>query len=313
MKVLITGSAGFIGYHLSKFYLEKGVDVIGIDNFLTGQQENIKDLSNFSNFKFIEANVEDFDFESLPDIDLVFHLASPASPPKYLKYPLETIKANVFGLFNILEKARFGKFKRVIFASTSEVYGDPLVHPQKESYWGNVNPFGPRSCYDESKRMGETLCYVYIHKFGLDIRIARIFNTYGPRMDKDDGRVVSSFIVYALKNKPLIVHGDGKQTRSFCYIDDLIKGMVKLAEIEKARGEVVNLGNPEERSVLELARLIISLTGSNSEIKFTQRPEDDPQRRRPDISKAKKLLNWEPKVSLDGGLKKTIEYFKKVL
>ena len=313
MKVLITGAAGFIGFHLSKYYLERGHKVLGIDNFITGQERNIEDLKKNQNFSFLKADVSGLDFSSLGNFDLAFHLASPASPPKYLKYPLETIKANVWGLYNLLQAAKEGKFKKVIFASTSEIYGDPLQHPQKETYWGNVNSFGPRACYDESKRLGETLSYVFIHKYKVDVRIARIFNTYGPRMQEDDGRVVSSFIVSALKGDPLLVHGDGSQTRSFCYVDDLVLGLVRLSENEKAKGEVFNLGNPEEKTILDFAKLIISLTKSKSEIKFVERPQDDPQKRRPDISKAKQFLGWSPKISLEEGLKKTIEYFRKVL
>ncbi len=311
MKILITGGAGFIGSHLAEFYLKNGHYITVIDNFITGSEENIENFLSHPRFSFIKADVSEFNFSKLREkYDVVFHLASPASPIKYMQHPLETIKANVYATERILKAAMEGKFRRVVYASTSEVYGDPLEHPQKESYWGNVNPRGPRACYDESKRLGETLCYVYFSKYNVDVRTARIFNTYGPRMDLEDGRVVSTFVVRALKGEDLPVHGKGKQTRSFCYVDDMVRGLDKLAVIENLAGEVFNLGNPEEKTILELAHIIIRLTGSSSKISFIDRPIDDPERRQPDIAKAKKVLGWKPEVPLEEGLRRTIEFFK---
>ncbi len=311
MKILITGGAGFIGSHLAEFYLKKGHYITVIDNFITGSEENIENFLSHPRFFFVKADVSEFNFSKLREkYDVVFHLASPASPIKYMQHPLETIKANVYATERILKAAMEGKFRRVVYASTSEVYGDPLEHPQKESYWGNVNPRGPRACYDESKRLGETLCYVYFSKYNVDVRTARIFNTYGPRMDLEDGRVVSTFVVRALKGEDLPVHGKGKQTRSFCYVDDMVRGLDKLAVIENLAGEVFNLGNPEEKTILELAHIIIRLTGSSSKMSFIDRPIDDPERRQPDIAKAKKVLGWKPEVPLEEGLRRTIEFFK---
>ena len=309
-SVLVTGGAGFIGTHLCNFLVEKGYKVICLDNLLTGSKNNIEHLLGNSNFEFVEADVTKPISFSLLDISYIFHLASPASPIDYLNYPEETLLVNSKGTLNILELAKKTGAK-VLVASTSEVYGDPLEHPQKETYFGNVNTFGPRSCYDESKRYAEAATYVYVHKYNLDARIVRIFNTYGPRMKKDDGRVVSNFISASLTDKLINIDGDGSQTRSLCYISDMIAGICQAMFSGSTKGEIFNLGNPDEYTVKDLADKIIKLTGSKSKIKFSGTfRKDDPMRRRPDITKAKKVLNWEPKVSLDEGLQKTIEYYK---
>lgn len=313
VKCLIAGGAGFIGSHLCEAILTKDLEVICLDNFITGKRENIEILTNNPSFHLIEGDITkplDKTIQSLiSGVQFVYHLASPASPFQYQKYPTETLLANSLGTSNLLEiaKANGAKF---LYASSSEVYGNPQQHPQRESYWGNVNPIGVRSCYDEGKRFGEAMVVAYIRKDDLDARIVRIFNTYGPRMDKDDGRVVSNFTVQAIAGMPITVYGDGSQTRSFCYVDDLVRGLIVLMENEKARGEVFNLGNPEEHTILEFAQMIKELTGSVSEIKFTDLPEDDPTRRQPDITRAKQILDWTPKVSLKEGLKKTIAYFR---
>lgn len=309
-SVLVTGGAGFIGSHLCDFLVDNGYKVICLDNLLTGTKENIKHLLGDPNFEFVEADITkplDLDTSGL---DCIFHLASPASPVDYQNYPEETLMANSTGILKILELAKKIASK-VLVASTSEVYGDPKEHPQKETYFGNVNTFGPRSCYDESKRFAEAATYVYIHKYNLDARIVRIFNTYGPRMQKDDGRVVSNFINESLSGDVVSIDGDGSQTRSFCYVDDMVEGIVKAMFSDGTKGEIFNLGNPEEYKVKELADKIIKLTDSKSQIKYSGTfRKDDPMRRQPDITKAKKVLCWEPKVNLEEGLQKTIEYYK---
>lgn len=304
--VLITGGAGFIGSHLCDFLLEKGFKIICMDNFITGNKKNIEHLTTNENFNFINHDVSKH-IKIDENIDYVLHFASPASPIDYQKIPIQTLKAGSLGTHNTLGLA-LTKKARYFLASTSEVYGDPLVNPQPESYWGNVNPVGPRGCYDEAKRFAEALVMAYHRIHNVDVRIARIFNTYGPRMRKDDGRVVPNFINQALKNKPLTVYGDGKQTRSFCYISDLIDGIYKL--MTSNVNEPVNLGNPEEHTILEFAEITKKLTNSNSKIVFEKLPTDDPHVRCPDISKAKKELGWEPKVKLKDGLQNTVEWFK---
>jgi nucleoside-diphosphate-sugar epimerase len=309
-SVLVTGGAGFIGSHLCDFLIDKGYKVICLDNLLTGSKKNIEHLLESPNFQFIESDVCKTIPHTPDAINYIFHLASPASPIDYQNYPEETLLTNSMGTLSMLELVKKTGAK-VLIASTSEVYGDPLEHPQKETYFGNVNSFGPRSCYDESKRYAEAATYVYVHKYDLDARIVRIFNTYGPRMKKDDGRVVSNFINESLSGEIVNVDGDGTQTRSFCYISDMIAGIYKATFSDNTRGEIFNLGNPDEYTVKDLADKIIGLTGSKSKIKFSGTfRKDDPMRRRPDITKAKKVLNWEPKVSLDEGLQKTIEYYK---
>lgn len=313
-NVLVTGGAGFIGSHLCRSLLEE-YEVVCIDDFSSGRRENIKTLEEKDNFNLIEHNVIESLYDlrgDLKGVKFIFHLASRASPNDYQKFPLHTIMTNSQGTYNMLELSRENN-ARFLFASTSEVYGDPLEHPQKESYRGNVNPIGPRSCYDESKRLGETLTFTYLREYNLDSRIVRIFNTYGPGMKSDDGRVVSNFITQALKNKPITVYGDGSQSRSFCYISDMIEGIKRAMFYEKTKGQVINLGNSEEFTIIELAHLVCKLTNSKSEIVFQNLPEDDPYRRDPDISKAERLLNWKPYVDLEYGLKETIDYFRKEL
>lgn len=305
---LVTGGAGFIGSHLCDYLLEKGYEVVCIDNLLTGSEKNIKHLENNANFKFIKADIVS-DIPDLGKIDYIFHLASPASPIDYQKNPEETLLANSLGTLNILKLAK-EKEAVVLIASTSEIYGDPKEHPQKETYWGNANSFGPRACYDESKRFAEAASYVFISKYNIDARIVRIFNTYGPRMQKDDGRVVSNFINQAIKGDPFTIYGDGKQTRSFCFVSDMVEGICKAMFTKGTKGQIFNLGNPEEYTVLELAEKIKEMTGAKSEFVFESLPQDDPMQRQPDISKAKEVLGWEPKVSVDEGLKKTIEYYR---
>jgi UDP-glucuronate decarboxylase len=311
MKILISGGAGFLGSNFSKFLLGENHQVWVVDNLLTGSEDNIAELKTNKNFTFIKADVIDEEFiDELGSVkfDVVYHLASPASPPWYQKYPIQTLDVNSKGTKNMLEVAKRDGAK-FIYASTSEVYGDPLEHPQKETYWGNVNSFGARACYDEGKRFGEALCYTYLNDFEVDVRVVRIFNTYGPNMDPNDGRVVSNFIVQALKGQNLTVYGDGTQTRSFCFVKDLIKGFYLMATTD-VKGEVVNLGNPKEFNMLELAELVKEVIGGDTRVVFEDLPQDDPKQRRPDISKAKELLNWVPEVDLETGLKETIEYFR---
>lgn len=305
---VVTGGAGFIGSHLCRALLEKGHAVYCIDNLLTGSEKNIETLKANPGFTFIKWDVTN-GMPVIPDISFVYHLASPASVSDYQKYDEETALVNSVGTRNLLKfvKAYHAKF---LFTSTSEVYGEPLEHPQKETYWGNVNPNGMRACYDESKRYGEMMTMLYVRKHKVDGRIIRIFNTYGPNMRKDDGRVISNFINQALANKPITVYGDGKQTRSFCYVSDLVSGIFAVMNSEKTKGEVVNLGNPVEQTMIDLANKIKTMTACTSEIVYGDRPLDDPSRRCPDITKAKTLLGWEPVVGIDEGLKKTIEYYK---
>jgi len=305
--VLITGAAGFIGSHLCDTFIKEGFYVIGIDNFITSNPKNIEHLNAESNFKFIEQDVT-IPLNIEEDLDLILHFACPASPVDYLRFPLETLKVNSIGTLNTLEIAKTND-ARYVFASTSEIYGDPEIHPQPEYYWGNVNPVGPRSVYDEAKRFSEAITMSYFREYGLDIRIVRIFNTYGPRMKSADGRVVPNFITQALNNENLTVYGNGNQTRSFCYVDDLIQGIFQISNNDDLKGEVMNLGNPEEYKIIDFAKMIIEKTGSKSEITFKTLPEDDPKQRRPDITKTKQLIGWEPETSLELGLKKTIQYF----
>jgi dTDP-glucose 4,6-dehydratase/UDP-glucuronate decarboxylase len=308
-KILVTGGAGFIGSHICDFLVTKGYNVVCLDNLLTGSKKNIEKLLADPKFEFIEADVTKPIDQITNGIKYIFHLASPASPVDYQNHPEETLLTNSQGTINVLNLAR-DSGARVLIASTSEVYGDPLEHPQKETYFGNVNSFGPRSCYDEGKRFSEAATYVFLHKYDLDARIVRIFNTYGPKMQKDDGRVVSNFISQALSNSPISIDGDGSQTRSFCYVSDLVEGIFKTMFSEKTKGEIFNLGNPDEYTIKELADKIIKLTGSSSEIKYNGSfRKDDPMRRKPDITKAKLILSWEPKVGVDDGLQKTIEYY----
>jgi dTDP-glucose 4,6-dehydratase len=305
MRALVTGCAGFIGSHLCEFLVKKGYDVIGIDNLCTGSIENTASLPK-ENFTFIKKDITKR--INIPGkIDEIYNLASPASPKAYQRLAIETMLTNSIGIKNMLDLA-LKKKASFLQASTSEVYGDPLVHPQKETYYGNVNPVGPRACYDESKRFAEALIMNYHWRYGLETRIARIFNTYGPRMSASDGRVIPNFIMQALRAEPLTVYGRGLQTRSFCYISDMVQGLYKLMHCNYAMP--VNLGNPKEIKIIELARLIKKLTGSKSKLIFVKMPEDDPEKRRPDITLAKKLLRWKPKVTLREGLIETIAWFK---
>jgi nucleoside-diphosphate-sugar epimerase len=305
---VVAGGAGFIGSHLSDSLLALGYKVFAIDNLITGNEDNLSEAKKNPDFTFIRWDIND-KLPVIGQIDYIFHLASPASVPDYQKYPKETAMVNSFGTINLLDvcKAYGAKF---LFASTSEVYGDPKEHPQKETYWGNVNPNGTRACYDESKRYGEMMTMLYKNKYGVDGRIIRIFNTYGTRMRPTDGRVVSNFINQAIANEPLTVYGDGKQTRSFCYVSDLVSGIVKAMFTDATVGEVINLGNPDERSMLEFAQIIRKMTKTSSKIVHTELPKDDPTVRCPDITKAKSLLGWTPIVSLSDGLLQTIEYYK---
>ncbi|MFH0868042.1 MAG: UDP-glucuronic acid decarboxylase family protein [Candidatus Woesearchaeota archaeon] len=303
--ILITGGAGFIGSHFCDFLLGKGFNVICMDNLITGNKKNIEHLSVNKNFVFVNHDVSKH-IKIDDDIDYVMHFASPASPIDYQKIPIQTLKVGSLGTHNTLGLALAKKAKYII-ASTSEVYGDPLVNPQPESYWGNVNPVGIRGCYDESKRFSEALVMAYHRIHNVDTRIVRIFNTYGPRMRKNDGRAAPNFINQALNNEPITVYGDGKQTRSFCYVSDLIEGIYKLMNSDI--NDPINIGNPEEHTVKEFAEIVKKLTKSKSDIVFEKLPTDDPHVRCPDISKAKKELGWEPKISLEGGLKETIKWF----
>lgn len=308
-RILITGGAGFIGSHLSEKLLNEGNDVICLDNFFTGSKNNIRHLIGNNRFELVR---HDIILEYLAEVDQIYNLACPASPIHYQYNPIKTVKTSVMGIINMLGLAKRCK-ATILQASTSEVYGDPHIHPQVESYWGNVNPIGIRSCYDEGKRCAETLMMDYHRQNNVDIRIARIFNTYGPRMAVNDGRVVSNFIVQALKNEPITVYGDGSQTRAFCYVSDMVEALIKLMNNNEKFIGPVNLGNPHEFTILNFAELIIKLTNSNSEIIFKELPKDDPIQREPDISLAKEKLNWKPTVGIEDGLKATIEYFENIL
>ncbi len=309
-RILITGGAGFIGSHLSEKLLDAGNEVVCLDNFFTGSKANIVHLLDHKYFELIRHDVIE---PILLEVDEIYNLACPASPVHYQYNPVKTIKTNVLGTINMLGLAKRTKAK-IMQASTSEVYGDPEQHPQTEAYWGHVNPIGIRSCYDEGKRVAETLCMDYHRQNGVRVKIVRIFNTYGPRMAINDGRVVSNFIVQALQNQPITIYGEGQQTRSFCYVDDLVNGFVSMMEdTEDKYPGPVNLGNPGEFTILELAEKVIALTGSSSKLERQPLPPDDPTQRRPDISIAKEKLNWEPTIDLEAGLKKTIAYFDKAL
>lgn len=306
-RILVTGGAGFVGSNLCEKLLNDGNYVICLDNFFTGSKANVEKFANNSNFELVNHDVTD---EYLNEVNQIYNLACPASPPHYQYDPIKTMKTSVLGIINMLELAKKCN-ATILQASTSEVYGNPNVHPQLESYWGNVNPIGIRSCYDEGKRCAETLMMDYHRQFGIDTKIVRIFNTYGPNMAQNDGRVVSNFILQALRNEDITIYGDGSQTRSFCYVDDLVEGLIKMMN-SKLTGPV-NLGNPSERTVLDFAKLIIKMTNSNSKIVNKPLPSDDPIKRRPDISLAKQELDWQPTVDIVDGLNKTIEYFKKLV
>jgi UDP-glucuronate decarboxylase len=307
--VLVTGGAGFLGSHLCERLVAQGHHVICADNFFTGTKENIEHLLDSPRFELVRHDV------TLPlyvEVDEIYNLACPASPVHYQHNPVQTTKTSIYGAINMLGLAKRTR-ARIFQASTSEVYGDPIYHPQPEGYWGNVNPIGPRSCYDEGKRCAETLFFDYHRQYGLDIRVGRIFNTYGPRMHPNDGRVVSNFIVQALKGEPITVYGQGQQTRSFCYVDDLIEGFVRFMQLEGPCAGPINIGNPGEFTILQLAEQVIALTGSASKVVFSELPVDDPMQRRPDITLAREKLGWEPTVQLTEGLKKTIAYFDQLL
>jgi len=309
LKALVTGGAGFIGSHLCDRLLEAGVEVVAVDTFITGNRRNVTHLAGHPRFRLLEQDAAD-PFDDV--VDLVFHLASPASPKGYFEYPIETALANSAGTHRTLELAhRWGA--KYLLASTSEAYGDPLEHPQRESYWGHVNPIGPRSCYDESKRFAEALTMSYLRARRLDARIVRIFNTYGPRMDPEDGRMLPNFITRGLQGRPLIIYGDGSYTRSLCYVSDLVDGLWRAMFRPDTTGQVYNLGNPDEHTVLDFAQMVQALCGTGSEIHFEPAREDDPSRRRPDISRAQRALGWEPRVALDAGLRLTVDWFREVI
>lgn len=308
MRILVTGGAGFLGSHICESLIKSGHEVLCLDNLYTGSKTNVSHLSDHQNFEFIRHDV------TTPislEVDGIFNMASPASPIHYQKHPVQTLKTNVHGAINVLDLAQKLDIP-ILQASTSEIYGDPKVSPQKEDYWGNVNPIGIRSCYDEGKRAAETLFFDFHRQYGTNIKVARIFNTYGPRMAQNDGRVVSNFITQALRNEPLTVYGDGSQIRSLCYVDDLVSGLIKLF-FSTGVHEPVNIGNPEPLTMLELASEVINLTGSKSEIEFLELPSDDPLTREPDISRATQVLGWSPTITRSAGLQKTIEYFTKSL
>lgn len=318
-KALIAGGAGFIGSHLSSKLINNGFVVYCVDNLITGDKTNVNNLLDNPNFSLLRHDITTpltLIADRLQEIDYIFHLASPASPninsaKSYMKLPIETMLANSLGTYNLLLLAK-EKNAKFLFASTSEVYGDPAVSPQPEIYFGNVSPNGIRSVYDEGKRFGEALTFAFLRKYDIDARIIRIFNTYGPNMQKDDGRVISNFINQAIEGAPITIYGQGAQTRSFCYIDDMVEGIISAMSAKNTKGEVINLGNPDERTIKEAAVMVRELTGSQSQIVNEPRPAEDPERRKPDIEKAKRLLQWEPKISLGEGLKKTIEYFRNI-
>lgn len=309
MRILVSGAGGFLGSHLCDKLLSNGHEVLAVDNFFTGARTNVAHLLGNPNFELLRHDVT---FPLFVEVDAIYNLASPASPIHYQKDPVQTIKTNILGAVNMLGMAK--RLRVPIFqASTSEVYGDPEVHPQTEEYWGNVNPIGPRACYDEGKRAAETLFFDYNRQHGVNIRVARIFNTYGPRMATGDGRVVSNFVVQALRGEDITIYGDGQQTRSFCYVSDLIDGFIRMMDKTESLVGPINLGNPNEFTMLELAEKVIAKTGSKSKLRFEPLPQDDPKQRQPDISKAKAQLGWEPKVQLEDGLDATISYFRSVL
>lgn len=316
-RVLVTGAAGFIGSHLCDGLLSAGATVVGVDNLLTGNKKNLESAASHPEFRFIKADAVNSPETYLPEgtkFDVIFHFASPASPPLYQKYPVETYLINSLGTHNLLQYLiATNQEARFIFASTSEIYGDPKEHPQKETYWGNTNPNGIRACYDESKRYGEMVCGVHLRNFDLDTRIIRIFNTFGPRMNPKDGRVIPNFITQVLGNQPLTIYGDGKQTRSLCYITDLVEGILAIGSSDTMKGETFNLGNPAEMTVVEIAKMIKVVSGASSSFVYKPLPEDDPTQRKPDITKIKKVLGWEPKVNLKDGLSQTLTYFKNVM
>ena len=306
MRILITGGSGFIGSHLSQRLLNERHDVLVVDNFYTSSRENISHLLNNPKFEIIRHDVTTpIDLE----VDAIYHLACPASPVHYQRFPVQTIKTSILGSLNMLELANRLQIP-ILLSSTSEVYGDPTISPQVEEYWGNVNPIGIRACYDEGKRAAETLFFDFHRQYGVNIKVARIFNTYGPNMSPQDGRVVSNFIMQALRSEDITIYGDGAQTRSFCYVDDLVDGLIKLMESPDSVHGPINLGNPTERTVMNLAEMVINKTKSKSKIIFHELPQDDPKQRKPDISKARNFLNWEPKIDIDQGLESTIKYFK---
>jgi dTDP-glucose 4,6-dehydratase len=309
MRVLITGAAGFLGSHLCDRFLKEGHEVVGLDNFITGHPDNLVHLVNEPAFEFVRHNISTYTYVA-GQIDGVLHFASPASPIDYLEHPIQTLKVGALGTHNALGLAK-AKGARFFLASTSEVYGDPLEHPQTESYWGNVNPIGPRGVYDEAKRFAEAMTMAYHRKHGIETRIVRIFNTYGPRMRPRDGRVVSNFIVQALCGEPITIYGDGSQTRSFCYVDDEIDGIYRL--FMNGDANPTNIGNPDEYTVKQLAEIVVELTGSASPIVYRPLPEDDPKVRRPDITRARTMLGWSPKVPVRQGVERTIEYFQSLV
>jgi UDP-glucuronate decarboxylase len=308
-RVLVTGGAGFLGSHLCERLLRDGCDVLCVDNFYSGTKDNIVHLIDNPHFELMRHDVT---FPLYVEVDEIYNLACPASPIHYQWDPVQTTKTSIHGAINMLGLAKRTK-ARILQASTSEVYGDPEIHPQKESYWGRVNPIGIRSCYDEGKRCAETLFFDYYRQHGLEIKVVRIFNTYGPRMHPNDGRVVSNFIVQALRGEDITIHGDGSQTRSFCYVDDLIEGLVRMMASPQELTGPINMGNPNEITVHELAEIVLRMTGKKSKLVMKPLPQDDPRQRQPDITLAKTQLNWEPKVSLEDGLKKTILYFREAL
>lgn len=311
-KIAVTGCAGFLGSHLTKQLLSAGHQVIGLDNLSSGLIQNIEEVLGHQNFIFIEHDItrpETLGLKVLEGVKEIYHLASPASPRFYKAAPLETIAVNTIGTKQMLDLAIQNE-ARMVFTSTSEIYGDPEVHPQHEEYWGHVNLWGPRACYDEAKRLGEVYCYEYWQKFGLNIRVARLFNTYSAGLRNDDGRVISNFVTQALAGNNLTIYGDGTQSRSFCYIIDTIEALQRLMEVDDIEGEVINIGNPEEHTILQVARMVLELTGSASSLSFLPLPVNDPKQRRPDIEKAKRLLDWQPQINLREGLKQTIDVFR---
>jgi UDP-glucuronate decarboxylase len=306
MRILVTGASGFLGSHFAEKYLDKGHEILAVDNFFTGNRANIRHLMDNSNFELLRHDVTQ---PLIVEVDAIANFACPASPVQYQKFPVQTIKTSILGITNMLGLAKRLNIK-IMQASTSEVYGDPSISPQTETYWGNVNPIGIRACYDEGKRVAETIMFDYNRQYGTKIKIARIFNTYGPRMSLDDGRVVTNFVGQALRNQPITIYGDGLQTRSFCFVDDLINGLSALFDSNEDVTGPINIGNPREFTMLELATLVIKLTNSKSEITFVALPQDDPRQRKPDITVAKNILGWEPQIQLENGLIKTIEYLQ---